>query len=390
MNRRLVCGLAVVLLAANLLAAVPGCDARCGGSGPSEPGPDSSSSAETEPETTAEGPTFDGELGRAVAEFHAELAHTTYADALERARRLALVSDHLAERPTRDRLDAARQAWLAVREPYLQTLAFSKTGDGRTDGTELLRSARKLESKQTSEREASADTAGGERIAEPAGPPALRAAEFLLWGLEDVGASVRSRRGFERGGGVSNTEARRRRELLRQVTEDLVAELEAAADRWGDGSDHRRAFLDRGARAGVAAMFSRLDRAASRIADGWLRPRLEGRGVRSARSVEADSVDESLAPAAIGLRNIYRGEYERTDNSRLEGPGLAELVEATDPQSHEELASELDAAVEALGDLGGSPGGGEGEHVRDAIARLEGVRETFAAAERRLGVPVRR
>src|SRR3546814_1407224 len=51
---------------------------------------------------------------------------------------------------------------------------------------------------------------------------------------------------------------------------------------------------------------------------------------------------------ALGIRNVYLGEYKRVDGSVVEGPSLSGLVAASAPDTDSELRTRLDATMAAM------------------------------------------
>ena len=75
---------------------------------------------------------------------YSDIAYATYTDSLNTARNLDTAINALVANPTAQTLEAAKMAWLAAREPYLQTEVFRFYGgpiDNDTDGPEGLLNA---------------------------------------------------------------------------------------------------------------------------------------------------------------------------------------------------------------------------------------------------------
>src|SRR3546814_8011238 len=51
---------------------------------------------------------------------------------------------------------------------------------------------------------------------------------------------------------------------------------------------------------------------------------------------------------ALGIRNVYLGEYKRVDGSVVEGPSLSGLVAESAPDTDSELRTRLDATMAAM------------------------------------------
>ena len=59
-----------------------------------------------------------------VIKTYADIAQAGYTDALVTAKTMKLAIDAFLAKPTNDNLIAARAAWIAARQPYMQTEAF--------------------------------------------------------------------------------------------------------------------------------------------------------------------------------------------------------------------------------------------------------------------------
>lgn len=72
----------------------------------------------------AAAPTVDEPAARAVVTHYADLALAVYSDALDGAKALQQAVDALLARPDANTLQAAREAWIAARVPYMQSEVF--------------------------------------------------------------------------------------------------------------------------------------------------------------------------------------------------------------------------------------------------------------------------
>ena len=65
----------------------------------------------------------------------------------------------------------------------------------------------------------------------------------------------------------------------------------------------------------------------------------------------SDNTHASHYYDALGIRNIYLGEYKRINGSTLNGPGLSALVAVAAPAVDKELRGQLNATMKAMGAL---------------------------------------
>ena len=73
----------------------------------------------------------------------------------------------------------------------------------------------------------------------------------------------------------------------------------------------------------------------------------------------SDNTHHSHYYDALGIRNIYFGEYKRIDGTMMSGPGISSLVAVASPEADAELRSQLGATMAAMSDLVSSAKGGE-------------------------------
>ena len=61
----------------------------------------------------------------------------------------------------------------------------------------------------------------------------------------------------------------------------------------------------------------------------------------------SDNTHRDVVNNALGIRNVWRGEYLRADGTRLTGPSLRDLVAGRDKAVAARLDVQMDAAVSA-------------------------------------------
>jgi len=69
-------------------------------------------------------PELDEQLTREAIESYADIVHASYADSLAAAEAMQVEIEAFLEDPSEATLAAARDSWLAAREPYLQTEVY--------------------------------------------------------------------------------------------------------------------------------------------------------------------------------------------------------------------------------------------------------------------------
>jgi putative iron-regulated protein len=195
---------------------------------------------------------------QAVVENYAKLLYANYSDTLAGAQALKTAVDAFVAAPSAASLQAAKEAWLASRPPYLQTeMARFYDGpiDNAVDGPEGLINSWPLDESYIDYVEGAPDAGIVNAVAmyptidadllvslnEGQGEETIstgyHAIEFLLWG-QDFNADGPGNRPFTdyvTGGGGTAANQERRGQYLRAVTGLLVDDLQQVTDAWKPG-----------------------------------------------------------------------------------------------------------------------------------------------------------
>lgn len=347
--------------------------------------------AQSEPATSAPATeTLNDEAAQAVVKHYADIAHAIFSDAHSTAVDLQKAVDALLANPTDETLQAAKQAWLAARVPYMQSEVF-RFGNPVVDEWEGQLNAWPLDeglidyvegdyqhalgnpgataniiaNKQLQIGEDKIDVSEitGEKLAslnELAGSEAnvatgYHAIEFLLWGQDlngtNAGAGKRPVSDYIEGEGCTGGNCDRRRAYLKAATELLVSDLEEMVNEWKAGvADNYRASLEKeSAENGLRKMFFGMGSLSlGELAGERMKVALEANSPEDEHDCFSDNTHNSHFYNAKGIRNVYLGEYRRVDGSTLSGPSLASLVEGTDPQLNSTLKTDLETTEAKL------------------------------------------
>ena len=347
--------------------------------------------AQSEPATSAPATeTLNDEAAQAVVKHYADMAHAIFSDAHSTAVDLQKAVDALLANPTDETLQAAKQAWLAARVPYMQSEVF-RFGNPVVDEWEGQLNAWPLDeglidyvegdyqhalgnpgataniiaNKQLQIGEDKIDVSEitGEKLAslnELAGSEAnvatgYHAIEFLLWGQDlngtNAGAGKRPVSDYIEGEGCTGGNCDRRRAYLKAATELLVSDLEEMVNEWKAGvADNYRASLEKeSAENGLRKMFFGMGSLSlGELAGERMKVALEANSPEDEHDCFSDNTHNSHFYNAKGIRNVYLGEYRRVDGSTLSGPSLASLVEGTDPQLNSTLKTDLETTEAKL------------------------------------------
>ena len=346
---------------------------------------------------------------------YADIAEAGYSDSVTTAQALQAAIDDFLAAPSAEGLAAAREAWIAARVPYQQTEAF-RFGNPIVDEWEGRVNAWPLDEgliDYTSRSYMGGDdnpaanlnviatpnfTLGGTEIDASTIDAALlqdvlheadtveanvatgyHAIEFLLWGQDlhgtDAGAGERPWTDYAQGDDCTNGNCDRRAQYLTAATELLIADLQEMADAWSEDGEAREAVMADEA-AGISAILTGMGSLSyGELAGERIRLGLMLNDPEEEHDCFSDNTHYSHYYDAVGIRNVYVGEYTRVDGTVVSGPSLSDYVAENHADLDEALRAKLDASVAALQTMvdtaeGGmsydmmlAPGNDEGETV---------------------------
>ncbi len=345
-------------------------------------------------------PGFAGEQERAVLVHYADLARAVYGDSLSAARDLQAAVDRLIAKPTEDSLDAARLAWRASRVPYQQSEVY-RFGNAIVDDWEGKVNAWPLdeglidyvaasygaESEEnpgyranviaSTNFEFGGQTVDAEQITKALLSDTLHeiggveanvatgyhAIEFLLWGQDlngtGPGAGARPATDFDPDN-CSRGSCERRAAYLKAATDLLIDDLAWMHAQWGSAGEARKGLLSGAVEQGLATIVTGMGSLSyGELAGERMQLGLLLHDPEEEHDCFSDNTHYSHYYDALGIRNIYLGEYERVGGSMLKGPGISSLVAAVSPEADAMLRSQLDVTMAAMEKLVASAKGGE-------------------------------
>ncbi|MFJ4112108.1 imelysin family protein [Pseudomonas sp. NPDC089758] len=383
----------------------------------------------------------DEAAGKAVVKHYTEMVYAVYSDSLSTAKSLQTAIDAFLAKPNDDTLKAAKEAWAAARVPYLQSEAFRfgntiiddwegqvnawPLDEGLIDyvdtsyehalgnpaasaniiaNTEIQVGEEKVDVKDiTPEKLASLNELGGSEANVATGYHAI---EFLLWGQDlngtGPGAGNRPASDYLEGEGATGGHNERRRAYLKAVTELLVKDLEEMVGNWAPNvADNYRATLEaEPATDGLRKMlFGMGSLSLGELAGERMKVSLEANSPEDEQDCFSDNTHYSHFYDAKGIRNVYLGEYTRTDGTKLTGPSLSSLVAKADPAADATLKADLEATEAKLqvivdhalkgehyDQLIAADNAAGNQVVRDAIASLVKQTGAIEQAAGKLGI----
>ncbi|MBY6006515.1 peptidase [Salipiger bermudensis] len=344
-------------------------------------------------------PAFAATEKSAVLDTYADIAHAGYEDSLITAKALQEAVDALIAEPSEETLTAAREAWLASRNPYQQTEVY-RFGNAIVDEWEGKVNAWPLDEGlidyvdesyggATDENEYAAlniianpsvTLAGQEVDASEISPELIaetlneadgietnvargyHAIEFLLWGQDlngtEPGAGERPYTDYVTGEDCTGGNCDRRGDYLKAATDLLVADLEEMVAAWGEGGEARETVME-DENAGIVAMLTGMgslsygEQAGERMRLGLMLNDPE-----EEHDCFSDNTHNSHYYDGKGIQNVYLGSYTRIDGSTVEGPSLSDLVAESDAALDEEMKAKLDTTMAALGAIKEAAEGG--------------------------------
>ncbi len=337
-------------------------------------------------------PAFAAPQEREVLSHYAAIAHAVYEDSLTAARGLQQAVDRLIAEPTERSLSAARVAWKAARVPYQQSEVY-RFGNGVVDDWEGKVNAWPLDEGLIDYVAASYDAESDENpgyranvIASPSftfsgrtidarritkrllaetlhelgGVEAnvatgYHAVEFLLWGqdLNDTGpgAGTRPASDFDPAN-CSWGNCDRRAAYLKAATDLLVEDLAWMAGQWAPGGSAREGLVGGNMKKGLAAIATGMGSLSyGELAGERMKLGLLLHDPEEEHDCFSDNTHYSHYYDALGIRNIYLGEYRRVDGSVLKGPSLSRLAAAASAAVDEDLRRRLDATMAAMDEI---------------------------------------
>lgn len=331
------------------------------------------------------------DLRSAVLDQYADIAHAAYEDSVREARELQTAVEALVSQPSEATLSAAREAWLASRNPYMQTEVYRfgnpivddwegkvnawPLDEGLIDyvegayGNESVENPLSItnviarESLELSGETIDVSTITKELLAkklhELGGVEAnvatgYHAIEFLLWGqdLNGTGAGNGNRPWTDYStDACTHGNCARRAAYLSTATGLLIDDLEWMTAQWAGDGDARRA-LQADTRKGIASILTGLGSLSyGELAGERMKLGLLLHDPEEEQDCFADNTHNSHFYDVVGMINVYTGSYTRVDGRRVAGPGLSHLVAAQDPGLNRDMFARLDATEAAMGRL---------------------------------------
>jgi putative iron-regulated protein len=321
---------------------------------------------------------------------HVEMA---YADSVTAAEALSDALDALVATPSEQTLEAARQAWLDSREPYLQTEVFRFYDgpiDNPDDGPEGLLNAWPLDENYIDYVDGD-DTAGIvngtdtidaatlEGLNEVGGEKNVatgyHAIEFLLWGqdMSDTGPGARPFTDYVTDGTGTAANQDRRGTFLTVAGDLMIDHLTMVHDAWVDGAAYRTEFLSDEQKAFENILTGMIILSGFETGGERLQAALDSGDQEDEHSCFSDNTHRDMIQDVQGVLNVWEGSYEGSSY----GLGVKDIVAELDTA----LADKVDARIkESLAlanalntpfDQEIAPGSAGNQRVADLVVSLQ-------------------
>lgn len=309
-------------------------------------------------------------LKQEIKENYAALVYQNYLDSYNAAVALKTAINTFIASPTQTNFDAAKQAWLAAREPYGQTEAF-RFANGPIDdedGPEGLINAWPLDegyidyvtgnttSGIVNDTTITIDAATLESLNEQGGETNIsigfHAIEFLLWGQDDPNTALetpgqRPYTDFVTDGSGTADNQDRRGAYLNLIADLLVDHLELMVDAWDPAgtNNYRATFLALDNDVAIANMLTAMGvLSKGELAGERIFVAYDNQDQEDEHSCFSDNTHRDIILNATGIRNVYTGTYNGT--TTISGASLSDLVAEVDADLNQELLTLLNSSVD--------------------------------------------
>ena len=291
-------------------------------------------------------------------ENYVNIVLSSYEDAMTKVNELKTAVDIFVASPNENNFQAAKDSWLASREPYGQTEAYRfydgpiDGGDGEpegyinawpldealidyvsdgTGGQDLSDNRQNIVNNDTEYPTLTKDVLkeiSGYNSNESNVTIGFHAIEFLLWGQDNTAPSLKMNGQRSFTDYTTATNATRRGQYLKVVTELLVDDIKSVVDQWKPGATYRNSFLAMTSDDAItkiltgAAKLSKGELAGERMAVA-----VENEDQEDEHSCFSDNTHRDVYLNAQSINNIINGSYKNTDGSVVSGTSLLDILE---------------------------------------------------------------
>jgi putative iron-regulated protein len=298
-----------------------------------------------------EEPVIPDNAGAALSNY-AEIVHASYMDSLTSAEDLEAAISTFVAAPTEANLTAAKDAWLASREPYLQTEVY-RFYDGPIDDVDGPEGALNAWPMDESYVDYTVDDANSgivnddtqdlakanlatlnDEVVEENVATGYHAVEFLLWGqdLDPAGPGARPATDYATDGTSTAANPERRGTYLVNVTDLMTDDLESLVTAWApDASNYRADFLAAEPKEGLRRVLTGMIILSGFETGGErLQAALDSGDQEDEHSCFSDNTHRDMIQDIQGIQNVYLGSYTKLDGATVSGTGIKDVIAARD------------------------------------------------------------
>lgn len=343
---------------------------------------------------------------------YAKIVEASYADSHQTAVLLNTAIEAFLAAPDEAKLQAAKQAWLDSREPYLQTEVYRFYDgpiDNPDDGPEGLINAWPLDENYidytvdepgagiVNNTPAAEITASLLEDANEVGGDAnistgYHAIEFLLWGqdLSETGPGERPATDY-----TTEPNAEARSKYLTVVTELLVDHLKGLHTAWAPTASYRTDFEANPDASLRKILTGMLVLSGFETGGERLQAALDTGEQEEEHSCFSDNTHRDMIQDVQGVQNVYLGKYTRVDGSVVQGTSVKEVIAAKDAELAQKLEDQIAESLSLANamhvpfDREIAPGNTEGNaRVAALVTSLRAQEQLIAEAFRLFGFDV--
>ena len=298
---------------------------------------------------------------------YAQIVEASYADSVSTGEALNTAIKALVAGPTEATLTAAKDAWLAAREPYLQTEVYrfyEGPIDNEADGPEGLLNAWPMDENYVdytvddataglindtsfeinAAALSDANEAGGEKnIA-----IGFHAIEFLLWGQDtsESMAGMRPHTDYVTDGTGTAANQDRRGLYLTTCGDLLVQHLTQLHTAWAVDGTYRASFEAAAEDESIEKILTGMIILAGFETGGErLQAALDSGDREDEHSCFSDNTHRDMVQDVQGIHNVYSGTYTRVDGTKVEGTSVKDVVSDSDSALADRLETEIADAL---------------------------------------------
>jgi putative iron-regulated protein len=315
---------------------------------------------------------LDSQTAEDVVSTYARIVHQSYVDSVAGAEALDAAIEAFVDAPSEATLAAARDAWRASREPYLQTEVYRFYGgpiDDAETGPEGRLNAWPMDEAYVDyvEDDATAgivndttatldaDTLLGlnESDGETDIIVGFHPIEFMLWGQDlnvtPDAAGQRPFTDFVTGDGGTAANQDRRAAYLALLGDQLLADMSPLVTAWAPetAGNYREGFESAPTHDAIGQILTGMFMLSNGELSGErLAVALNSGAQEDEHSCFSDNTHRDTVGDALGIQNVYLGSYAALDAANdVEGAGIYDLVKLVDAALADELRDRIATSV---------------------------------------------